>query len=205
MLRRLFTLLSAVSLVLCLGTCVLWVRSYWVADELKRWEIRDYGTPPTRYYVELRATTSRGRVVVAAASKHIATKPELWSHTEADGAVAPGLGTGAGWERGDPFDLVASFDFAASSLSSPLLLLRLGIGWWGTGENPVLAVREVAFPHAVVAAASAAAPVWCFRRQLRRRRRTRSGLCAACGYDLRATPGRCPECGKVPSAKGAMT
>ena len=46
---------------------------------------------------------------------------------------------------------------------------------------------------------SAAFPAICVYRAFRRRRLILAGQCRNCGYDLRASPDRCPECGTVPA------
>src|SRR5207253_198919 len=63
---------------------------------------------------------------------------------------------------------------------------------------------QVYFPHWLAASLFALPPLLWMAGLLRRRHRVRGRRCAVCGYDLRATPERCPECGAVaPVARGS--
>jgi hypothetical protein len=55
--------------------------------------------------------------------------------------------------------------------------------------------RVIVVPHWSLALGLAILPSLAIRRKLRQRSRIRRGECVNWGYDLRATPDRCPECG----------
>jgi len=66
-------------------------------------------------------------------------------------------------------------------------------------ENHQASFHAIALPCWFLLLLTSIAPfrqLWRWRKNKNRRR---PGHCAACGYDLRATPGRCPECGTVPA------
>ena len=74
----------------------------------------------------------------------------------------------------------------------------------GYGPRPGRLLTVV--PLGAYAAGAAVLPALClasvaWRRWRRRHRRVSAGLCGRCGYDLRATPDRCPECGATPAVR----
>ena len=76
----------------------------------------------------------------------------------------------------------------------PFRKLTLGFDFWhlppGRWDN-----WRVVFPLSLPLALFMIAPALAIRNARRRRLRLRGGHCGNCGYDLRATPDRCPECG----------
>jgi hypothetical protein len=84
---------------------------------------------------------------------------------------------------------------------------KLGFGWdpgqaFSRTGHRVYASTKITVPHWALVLITGTPPVaWATTRLLRRMRaraREIRRLCPRCGYDLRASPGTCPECGAVP-------
>ncbi len=87
----------------------------------------------------------------------------------------------------------------------PMLLMRpgirdIGVARYVASDRPTRVERIVLVPCWLAAFVLTILPaVWVARWRRRRsaRRRLAAGLCPSCGYDLRESHGRCPECGAV--------
>jgi len=179
--RRLLNLATLLSLLFCVATCVLWVRSYQVGDWLT-WR-PFYDDPRFHQLGEGVLWTGSGHVAVG----KIAYADELRSWDQKRPDVTWAWGSIAG--QVDPADLptsVPSKHWAGFGISGREMATHAHEWRW-----------LVWFPLWLPACLFAAVPA--LRLYRRVRRRYAAGHCPRCGYDLRATPDRCPECGDRPS------
>ena len=87
-------------------------------------------------------------------------------------------------------EVTASGSFAGTNV------LRHSLQRWG-GFVDTIWYAHVPLWQLVAVTALPPAAFALTRRRRRQRHRAANGLCLSCGYDLRASAGRCPECGQA--------
>jgi hypothetical protein len=182
--RRLAVAVLALWLVVAAGCATLWARSYRVEDRFDWYDST----------VARNGETTHGYRTLFSARGHLA----LMLGEQVFQAYP-------GWEVGSPTNYErdqGSWAVSPDPQSPP----------WGHGgfasfvdSSGIGAIpkRVIICPTWVPLAAFASPPavvaVLVVTRRRRRLSRRTTRLCLACGYDLRATPGRCPECGTIAS------
>jgi hypothetical protein len=186
--RLFFHASSMLSLLAFLTVLIAWPRSYWKGDQagfIRTRHLADECVSVTWCF-----DTGRGAV------------RGYWSRVSYDGTAE-----GRTWWRANPPGVVRfhhRYDNPKRPTEPPpggvRFLGQAGFGYKRDGWKnfQTTTVRMVIVPMYALAIATAILPLFWFRGL--KKRRPRPGHCPACGYDLRATPDRCPECGRVPTA-----
>jgi hypothetical protein len=194
---------ALLSLVLFVATAVLWVRSDFVSDRVGY---------DTAYSGELRwrslsARQENGYVFLSVETMTMDTRDgfEMLLH---DGAE--NLGFTHDNHPADPNVVPHGYKgyFGFEMRSDQWTKHALQVNPLVQDHGYLHAVRtSLAFSHARLAELLAIAPALGGFGWWRRRRSALAaqGRCRSCGYDLRATPERCPECGAVPQPRQGAT
>jgi hypothetical protein len=167
--RFLRNLAAAALVLLALAFAALWVRSHFVVDRIA-------GTTSARRHLDV--ISCKGTLDLRVAYPYPYREAFEWQQSEAFvPRRGPWYALGFAFERG-------SIAFAplhtgpADFPPAPYLILRV--------PNGFLVAAFAAYP---------ARRAWVARRRRRERFLREQRLCVRCGYDLRASSGRCPECG----------
>jgi hypothetical protein len=200
--QRLLNVLTALSLVLCLGVCVLWVRSHFAHDKFTRRMLHE---SPALFRLEDDALyTSRGVLSASLIRRELILSPKpseaetvyeresVYRAVKQFAAEAP---PGWNWGTDRPGRV-----FPAST-DRPLSHFGF-LGWAINEHDPGVRSLGVGWstPFWFLALLTAAIPTVRLVTRLRQRRPFEQGHCPACGYDMTGNvTGVCPECG-MPAA-----
>jgi hypothetical protein len=203
--RRPFNLLAGVSLVLWLAIAALWLRSYWCWDSIT-W-IGDRSTTLWLSYRVYEIESERGGLVLfledgkvdAARPSAIRTMSDFYDWN------SRGFGFKSMEAKEYPFTMTnarrtfwRSIGLECGSISQTQSSSH---DFTVHDQDIAVQARWIVFPHWLVILSFSILPCRWGMDYLRHRRaahRILKGLCPRCGYDLRATPNCCPECGMVP-------
>jgi len=205
MTRRLFTIAAVVSFLLFAGTIVLWVRSYRVQDE---------PTYARRGKTFLQLTSRSGNLWLDVMENWPCDYrgwPKGRPEDELGPFYCPSATTNTMWERWGVALIAGQFSVAMVR-GQPVICPRDGdqqrvvatADQWPVCHGFDLEVplgycaAAFAIPSLIVGSAAV-------RRRIAARYRRLRRLCRFCGYDLRATNERCPECGSPMEERGKVT
>ena len=168
-LRRPFTFALALSLLICLATLVLWARSQFRMDWANCFWVK---APGDHRLLQIGSIT--GKLMI---EFKCGVDNRLWPESSLSlHSARP-----------------QSFEDEIPDLENP----RHAMGIWYAHEGGGGFHHYLLFiPHPLLALATVLLPVSWLKRCRRAGQYSRSGRCTHCGYDLRASPERCPECGQ---------
>ena len=194
-LRILFGAITVLSLLCCLALATLWARSYSGTDLISRGRIT-----AADYY----AITSEDEVLsVTRGQVRFALRQHTGYHRgHTDLSKLPGPEV-THWSRARLGKNHINWEAPTATRWN-----RLGFGQWESGWGSSFADshdRNWGAPIWPAVVLFAVLPTIWLVRTMRRRRAYAAGRCARCGYDLRATPERCPECGTTAPAARVTT
>jgi hypothetical protein len=178
--------------LLFVATVGVWVRSYFVADDVR---LAAPEFPAGEYHYRYALSVWRGRLIVSWVRNVTAYTPPLvycsWESMTAE------------WEPyGD-----GQFKPGETRLGIGVTTFETGRGGTQSGseeQDREWDVRLPMWPLAAICGVPAAVWIWGVWRRTRGTAAARLGLCPGCGYDLRASSDRCPECGRPIAAPGSI-
>jgi hypothetical protein len=188
-LNILLNALAFLSLLLCVASAVFWVRSYSGSDFVTR-------SAPVRSSSLFRHSRDYTLSFELGQIRWTAETRSMFISSRRRAVAAPEIGKSY-WNCGRT-------EIEEWRLSPPdrSFWNRLGFSSWSlemVSPYPLDDAHVWSVPAWLAVAVSAILPAVRMRAWKLRRRLKTMGRCVVCGYDLRATPLRCPECGTIVS------
>jgi hypothetical protein len=204
--RRLFNIMALASVAASLAVSALWVRSYFAADVLfleERWQgprVDERSKSVLVFYDQHYPQLSRSR-------------DTFWKDTRYELHVSRGRIAAATFrDWGEPGHLARGPQLeyvrtgrrlgheSAGSTDLPVMLSITGTTFTGSANRQMTRTIQPGYPLWPALLLALPMPLLWVNDARRRRRRLKQGRCSGCGYDLRASPHHCPECGRTTPA-----